>query len=98
MLEWMIGLLAVATVIAKVLEFFDLIDPFELIVAVLKLTAGLLFAVGAFFVYRVRRRTREKRSCRHGEGVMGCPLAASAGPATTLKPADQSANCSLPSW
>ena len=62
MLEWMIGLLVVAILIAKVLEFFDLIDPFELIVALLKLTAGLLFAVGALFVYLVTRRSKQKKS------------------------------------
>ena len=62
MLEWMLGLLVVAILIAKILEFFDVIDPFEILVALLKLTAGLLFAVGAFFVYLVTRRTKEKKS------------------------------------
>jgi hypothetical protein len=62
MLEWMLGLLVVAILIAKVLEFFDVADPFEIIVVLLKLTAGLLFAVGAFFVYLVTRHPKEKKS------------------------------------
>lgn len=62
MLEWMLGLLIVAALIARILEFFELIDLFELIGGALKLVAGLLFAVGAFFVYLVARRGREKKS------------------------------------
>lgn len=63
MLEWMIGLLIVAAVIAKVLESLDLIDLFELVGGAFRLIAGLLFAVGAFFVYlATRRRGQESKS------------------------------------
>lgn len=60
MLEWMIGLLIVAAVIAKVLESLDLIDLFELVGGAFKLTASLLFAAGAFFVYLTTRRAPVK--------------------------------------
>jgi hypothetical protein len=59
MLEWMYGLLVVAIIVAVVLAYFEAIDLFELIGGVLKLTAGLLFAVGAFFVWLVTRRRQE---------------------------------------
>jgi hypothetical protein len=65
MLEWMVGLLVVAILIAKVLDAFEVIDLSELIsefvVGALKLTANLLFAVGAFFVHLMTRRSHEKQ-------------------------------------
>jgi hypothetical protein len=60
MFEWMLGILVLAIVIAAVLAFFELIDLFDPIGGVLKLTAGLLFAVGAFFAWLVTRRRSEK--------------------------------------
>ena len=61
MLELMLGLLVLAIIVAVVLVSFEAIDLFELIAAVVKLAAALLFAVGAFFVWLVRRRGQEKR-------------------------------------
>lgn len=61
MLEWMYGLLVVAIIVALVLAYFEAIDLFELVAAVVQLIAGLLFAVGAFFVWLVTRRRQDKR-------------------------------------
>jgi len=61
MLEWMYGFFAVVTIVAVVLAYFEAIDLFELIGGMLKLVAGLLFAVGAFFVWLMTRRRREGR-------------------------------------
>ena len=61
MLEWMYGLLVVAIIVALVLAYFEAIDPFELVAAVVKLIAGLLFAVGALFVWLVTRRRQDRR-------------------------------------
>lgn len=62
MLEGMPGLLVLAIIVAKILEYLDMIDLFEVIVGMMKLTAGLLFAVGAFLVYLVTRRGPERKS------------------------------------
>ena len=62
MLEWMLGLLVLMIIIAVVLAYFEAIDLFDLIGGVLKLVAGLLFAVGAFFVWLVMRIRRQKQS------------------------------------
>jgi amino acid transporter len=61
MLEWMYGLLVVAIIVALVLAYFEAIDLFELVASVVQLIAGLLFAVGAFFVWLVTRRRQDKR-------------------------------------
>jgi hypothetical protein len=61
MLEWTYGLLVVAIIVALVLAYFEAIDLFELVAAVVQLIAGLLFAVGAFFVWLVTRRRQDKR-------------------------------------
>ena len=61
MLEWMYGLLVVAIIVTLVLAYFEAIDLFELVAAVVKLLAGLLFAVGAFFVWLVTRRRQDRR-------------------------------------
>jgi hypothetical protein len=65
MLEWMVALLVVAILIAQALDAFEVIDlselVSELIGGALKLTANLLFAVGAFFVYLMTRRSHEKK-------------------------------------
>jgi hypothetical protein len=61
MLEWMYGFLVVAIIVALVLAYFEAIDLFELVAAVVKLIAGLLFAVGALFVWLVTRRRQDKR-------------------------------------
>jgi hypothetical protein len=61
MLEWTSGFLVLVIIVAVVLAYFEAVDLFELIGGVLKLTAGLLFAVGAFFVWLVTRRGQEKR-------------------------------------
>jgi uncharacterized RDD family membrane protein YckC len=61
MLEWMYGLLVVAIIVALVLAYFEAIDLFELVAAMVQLIAGLLFAVGAFFVWLVTRRRQDKR-------------------------------------
>ena len=65
----MFGLFLVAILIVKFLEFFEVIDLFEVIIAVLnlivaalRLIASLFVAVGAFLVYLIRRRGREKKS------------------------------------
>jgi small neutral amino acid transporter SnatA (MarC family) len=61
MLEWMLGLLVVAILIGKILDAFEVIDVFEVVVDALKLTAGLLLALGAFFVCLITRRGQQKR-------------------------------------
>lgn len=68
MLEWMYGSLALACIVVVLLVYFEAIDLSELIGGVLsligeavKLIAGLLFALGAFFVWLVTRRRQEKR-------------------------------------
>ena len=62
MFESLLGLIFVIMLVGFVLAYFEVIDLFELIGAILKLTAGLLFAVGAFFVWLVKRASQEKRS------------------------------------
>jgi hypothetical protein len=62
MLEWMLGLLIVAALIAKILESIDLIDLSELIGGLLELIARLLFSVAAFLVCLVTRRGKEQKS------------------------------------
>jgi hypothetical protein len=71
MFELMFGSLVVAGGVVVFLIYFELIDladVFELIFSILKLivgalkvTAGLLFAVGAFFVYRMTRRGQDQK-------------------------------------
>ena len=61
MLEWMYGFLVVAIIVAVVLAYFEAIDLLELVAAVVKLIAGLLFAIGAFFVWLVMQRRQDKR-------------------------------------
>ena len=60
MVEWIAGLLVLAILVAGLLVALDLADGFDLLLGALKTTAGLLFAVGAFFVY-LTRRTQQKR-------------------------------------
>ena len=64
MLEWMLGLLIVAALIAKIFESFDLLDfdLFDVIGGFLKLVASLLLAATAFIVYLTTRRSPEKKS------------------------------------
>ena len=69
MAEWMLGSLIVAALIAKILESLDLIDlsdviegVLRLVLGALKVVAGLLFAVGAFCVYLMTRRSEKKSS------------------------------------
>jgi hypothetical protein len=61
MFELMLAVLAPAIFVVAVLVYIEAIDLFDLIAAVVKLAAGLLFAVGAFFVWLVRRGCQEKR-------------------------------------
>jgi hypothetical protein len=68
MLEWMMTLLVVAIIIVAVLAYFEAIDLGELIGGVLmlvgevlRLIVALLLAVGAFFVWLVKRRRSEKQ-------------------------------------
>jgi hypothetical protein len=68
MLELMLGILVLAIVIAAVLAFFELIDLFDLaggvlrlIGEVVRLMAGLLFALAGFFVWLVRRQRPERK-------------------------------------
>ena len=62
MFESLFGLLVVIVIIAAVLAYFEVIDLFELLGAVVKLIAALLFAVGAFFVWLVKRSRQEGKS------------------------------------
>lgn len=62
MFEWMLGLLTLAIVIAFVLAYLEVVDPFALLAEVVRLIAGLLFAIGAFFVWLVKQLRHEKRS------------------------------------
>jgi hypothetical protein len=62
MLEWMFGFLGVALAVVVVLVYFEAIDLADLIGGLLsllgevvRLIAGLLFAVVAFFVWLVKR-------------------------------------------
>ena len=68
MLEWTYGFLALASIVVVVLVYFEAIDVSELIGGVLtligevvRLIAGLLFALGAFFVWLITRRRPERR-------------------------------------
>jgi hypothetical protein len=68
MLESVVALLVVVVLIALALAYFEMTDLLvelvggvvRLIAEALRLIAGLLFAAGAFFVYLVTRRGREK--------------------------------------
>jgi hypothetical protein len=61
MLESVVALLVVVVLIALALAYFEMTDLLvELVGGVVRLIAGLLFAAGAFFVYLVTRRGREK--------------------------------------
>jgi hypothetical protein len=70
MFEAIVGLLVVLVLIAIALAYFEMTDLlvelvrgiFWLVGEVLRLTIGLVFAVGAFFAYLVNRRDREKKS------------------------------------
>ena len=62
MLETFYAVIVVFVVIAAVLAWFEVIDLFELLGAVVKLIAALLFAVGAFFVWLIKRGSRGKTS------------------------------------
>jgi hypothetical protein len=62
MLESLFGLLIVIVIVAAVLAYFEVIDLFELLGAVVKLIAALVFAVGAFFVWLVKRSRQEGKS------------------------------------
>jgi hypothetical protein len=62
MLEWMLGSLVAVILIGKILDYLGLIDLLEVIGAVLRLTARLLFEVAAFFVLRLTRRGGEEKS------------------------------------
>ena len=62
MLESLFGLLVVIIIVAAVLAYFEVIDLFELLGAVVKLIAALVFAVGAFFVWLVKRSRQEGKS------------------------------------
>jgi hypothetical protein len=62
MFEWMYALLAGAIIIVVVLAYFEVLDLSELIGGLLtligevvRLIAGLLFALAALFVWLVRR-------------------------------------------
>jgi hypothetical protein len=68
-MELMLGLLVVVALIAIAFLYFEIIDLTEIFVGALKLVgellkliAGLVFAVCAFFVYLVTRRGTEKKS------------------------------------
>jgi hypothetical protein len=68
-MELMLGLLVVVALIAIAFLYFEIIDLTEIFVGALKLVgellkliAGLVFAVCAFLVYLVTRRGREKKS------------------------------------
>jgi len=62
MLESLYGLLVVIILVAAVLAWFEVIDLFELLGGIVKLIAALLFAVGAFFVWLVKRSRQEGKS------------------------------------
>ena len=62
MLESLYGLLVVIILVAAVLAWFEVIDLFELLSGVVKLIAALLFAVGAFLVWLVKRSRQEGKS------------------------------------
>jgi hypothetical protein len=62
MLEWMLGLLIVAALIFKVLEFLGLIDLSDVVAGIVKLAVRLVFAAGQFFFSLVIGRSREKHS------------------------------------
>jgi quinol-cytochrome oxidoreductase complex cytochrome b subunit len=60
--ESLLGLFVVFIIVAAVLAYFEVIDLFELLGAVVKLIAALLFAIGAFFVWLVKRSRQEGKS------------------------------------
>lgn len=60
MLESLFGLLVVFIIVAAVLAYFEVIDLFDLLAGIIKLIAALLFAVGAFFVWLVKRGSKPK--------------------------------------
>ena len=69
MIEPLLGLLAIVALAGVVLVYLEVIDLGEVIMgfvsligSVLRLVAGLLFAVAAFFVWLVKRSGREKQS------------------------------------
>lgn len=69
MIESVLGLLAIIALAAFVLIYLEVIDLTDvvtgfisLIGSALRLTAGLLFAVAAFFVWLVKRSGREEQS------------------------------------
>ena len=61
MIEGTLALLLLLILVVWVYETFDLIDLFDLIAGAAKLTAALLFTVGAFLFYLIRRPRQEKR-------------------------------------
>lgn len=62
MLESLFGLLVVLIIVAAVLAFFEVIDLFDLLGGIVRLIASLLFAVGAFFVWLIKRGSKGKTS------------------------------------
>ena len=69
MLDPLLGVLVVIVLVVALLIYLEVIDVadifgglFQLMASAVRLTAGLLFALGAFFVWLVNRRRGEKKS------------------------------------
>jgi hypothetical protein len=69
MIEPLVGVLVVIILVVAVLVYLEAIDVgdmivglFQLVWLVVKLIAGGLFALGAFFVWLVMRNSREKKA------------------------------------
>lgn len=63
-MEALYGALGVALIVVLILVWLELIDfaaVFELVAAIVRLIAGGLFALGAFFVWLVWRRRQENK-------------------------------------
>jgi len=69
MVELLFGLLIIIILAVVVLVYVEVIDLgdmvvgiFQLVWAAVRLLAGMLFALGAFFVWLATRRSREKKA------------------------------------